>query len=67
MHRAAFARLSSDAWTRLGDASEASRLLREAAVHLDAASRMPDADHAYLARQRAALEAQRAALEAVPA
>ena len=67
MHRAAFARLSADAWSRLGDASEAARLLREAAVHLDAASRMPDADHAHVARQRTALDAQRAALEAVPA
>ena len=58
-HRAAFARLSADAWTRLGDHAEAERLLAEAARHLDAAASKPDADRREIESQRAALARQR--------
>jgi hypothetical protein len=58
-HRAAFARLSADAWQRLGDTAEAERLLNEAARHLSEAATKPDADQRELTKQRAALSAQR--------
>lgn len=65
-HRAALARLSADAWARLGDLGEARALLDEAAVHLDAAAAATGADHRAIDAQREQLAAQRAAL-ATPA
>ena len=62
MHRAALARLTADAWTRMGDADEARRLLDEAERHVAKAMAMPDADHRALQEQRAGLERQRSAL-----
>jgi hypothetical protein len=62
-HRAALARLTADAWTRMGDADEARRMLDEARRHLDKAVAMPDTDRRALDEQRAALARQRAALE----
>ena len=61
-HRAAFARLSADAWQRLGDTGEAERLLNEAARHLSEAAAKPDADQLALTKQRAALSMQRVQL-----
>jgi PHD/YefM family antitoxin component YafN of YafNO toxin-antitoxin module len=58
-HRAAFARLSADAWQRLGDTAESERLLNEAARHLNEAAKKPDADQRDLTKQRAALSEQR--------
>ena len=58
-HRAAFARLSADAWQRLGDTAEAERLLNEAARHLGEAATKPDADQRDLTKHRAALSDQR--------
>ena len=62
-HRAAFARLTADAWSRLGDRAECATLLAEAARHLDAADRLPNADHAAIAAQRQAIARQRTSLE----
>jgi hypothetical protein len=61
-HRAALARLSADAWARLGDVTEARGLLDEAARHLDAAAAATGADHRAIDAQRSQLAAQRAAL-----
>jgi hypothetical protein len=58
-HRAAFARLSADAWLRLGDPAEAERHLGEAERHLDAAAGKPDADPREIEAQRNALARQR--------
>ena len=58
-HRAAFARLSADAWQRLGDTAEAEQLLNEAARHLGEAATKPDADQRDLTKHRAALSDQR--------
>ncbi|MFM9169269.1 MAG: hypothetical protein ACKOTD_03865, partial [Phycisphaerales bacterium] len=63
-HRAALARLSADAWARLGDLAEARTLLEEAIVHLDAAAAATGADHRAIDAQRAQLADQRAALGA---
>jgi hypothetical protein len=63
-HRAALARLSADAWARLGDRVEARTLLEEAARHLDAAAAGTGIDPRTIEAQRAQLAAQRAALDA---
>jgi hypothetical protein len=62
-HRAALARLSADAWARLGDRAEARTLLEEAARHLDAAAGGTGIDPRTVEAQRAQLAAQRAALD----
>lgn len=59
-HRAAFCRLTADAWRRLGDRPEAARCLAEAEEHLRAAARMPDADMRAIAAQREAIARDRA-------
>ncbi len=64
MHRAALARLTADAWTRMGDADEALRLLDEAERHVTKAMAMPDADRRALEEQRAGIGRQRAAIAA---
>jgi hypothetical protein len=61
-HRAAFCRLTADAWSRLGDRREAEACLTEAEGHLAAAERMTGADLRELSVQRSAIAAQRAAL-----
>lgn len=66
-HRAALARLSADAWRRLGDLDEAERLLDEAAGHLAAAERLPGTDPREIGAQRAALARQRRAPLPLPA
>ncbi len=64
MHRAALARLTADAWTRMGDADEARRLLDEAERHVLKATAMPDADRRAIDEQRAGIGRQRAMLAA---
>jgi hypothetical protein len=59
-HRAAFCRLSADAWRRLGDREEAARCLAEAEEHLRAAAGLPDADLRAIAAQREAMARDRA-------
>jgi len=61
-HRAAFCRLTADAWSRLGDRREAEACLTEAEGHLAEAERMSGADLRELSVQRSAIAAQRAAL-----
>lgn len=61
-HRAAYCRLTADAWCRLGDPTEAERLLLEAEGHLAAAERLPGADLRETSMQRSAIAAQRAAM-----
>lgn len=58
-HRASLARLSADAWARLGDLEEARLLLDEAARHLEAAGAGDDADARAIESQRMQLDAQR--------
>ena len=59
-HRAAFCRLTADAWRRLGDRDESRRSLDEAEEHLRAAARLPDADLRAIAAQREAVARDRA-------